>query len=160
AARAHDAPRDGEAETAALRTLRREERLEDPRAHLGRHADPGVLDLHGRRPTHGGESERAAAARRHRLERVVEQVREDLAQLVGVTGDFRRVALDADLVLHATPLGLVLPAHVRELHALAAHLAARHVPRRAGAASTGEVLDAAHGRGAIDRGAVHRLEAE
>ena len=110
---------------------------------------PSVLSPKTRRPPRG-----------HGLERVGEEIGEDLAQLLGPPGHPRDGAgLDVDLVGDASALRLVLPARPGHLDDLAHDVEELHPTERPGPARPGELLDAPHRLGAVERRLVDRLEA-
>src|SRR5690349_11065401 len=77
---------DREAEAGAVR-LQREERLEEPGERLGRHARTRIADADRRRPVPAPDAERQPTRTgdlAERVERVVDQIDEDLAHLLSV----------------------------------------------------------------------------
>jgi hypothetical protein len=144
-----DAPGHRQPEPGSLRSFGGEERLERAAANLVGHPAAGVG--HGDDGTVSvlGQHEPARAAVGHGVQRVVEEVGEDLAELLRASGDGARPALDRDLVAHAAALRLVPPARADQLHHLRDHLV--EVDRHEGqpAAGAGELQDASHGLGAV-----------
>src|ERR1051326_3790090 len=113
---ADDAVADREAETHPGLALRREERVEDARAHILAHPGSGVgdADLDAVADLAGRERERAAFG--HRVHRVEDHVDEDFAQFARVAHDDRvRLYLPHELDVDALGLGAILPARARDL---------------------------------------------
>ena len=127
-----DAVADEEAEARAVHALRREEGLEDARAHLLGHPRAGV-----REEQRAGARRRRRqlidepAARGHRVDGVDDEVDEDLAQLRGVAARVQSRAshLDRHVVAQAARARVVLPARARDLDGVAQKLAHVRPPR-------------------------------
>src|SRR5262249_18893965 len=148
----HDAPRDGQAQARAARTFGREERLEHASTHVLDHADARIAHGDDRPLRFGGQPHGAAPAVRHRIDRVRDEIRENLAQLLRPTCHGRGDALDRELVARAAALRLDLPARARELDHLAGDVAQVDALERTGAAGPRELLDASYSIGAVLRG--------
>src|SRR5262245_28711307 len=77
---------DRQAQAGAIRLVGKKG-LEQPRTNIGGYAKSSILHLHERdtRPGDRANGERSAAG--HRLDRVQNEVEEDLAQLVAIADD-------------------------------------------------------------------------
>lgn len=91
----HELPRDVEAEARPAHPARQvrveaEELLEDPVLLCGRNAEPLVGDAEPDATATAADLDLDVAPVERVLDRVVDQVREDLAQLVRIRGDLRQ----------------------------------------------------------------------
>ena len=111
-----DAVGDGQAEAHPAHALRREERVEDLRTHLGRHPRARVAHGDEDRAAELFRREPQVAAPRHRVHGVEDHVDQDVAQLGGVAADERaRVVAQREVDVHVRGLRRVLPARARDL---------------------------------------------
>ncbi len=142
---AHEAVGDGETEPEPAHALRGEERLEGTPAHVLRHAGPGVGDRDHRPARLAPGADGDAAAPRHGVHRVQDQVGDHLAELRVAARDRRQGArLEGQLDPRPAHLGLVLPARAGQVDGLA-HGRVQVERRRAGAVpGAAEGLDAPH----------------
>ena len=143
---AYDAVTDGESESHPADALRREERVEDARAHVLRHPlarvgdrdDDAAVALAGREPEH--------SAARHRVHGVEDHVHENVAQFGGVAEDGRaRTVAEFEHDVDARGLGGVLPARARDLARIEKELIHRDGPEVVVFALAREVLYAPDG---------------
>ena len=115
-----DALNDVEAETGAFADrLGREERLEDPRLHVGGNADAVVDDAHDRRATVAGGLDPQHAMIRHRVDRVVGQIGPDLIELAGKRAHRRQIGRVVALERDVLAFELVAEHHQRAVDPLA-----------------------------------------
>ncbi len=145
-----NAVHDAHPEPASLPFFGGEKGIEDPMLHLRAHPAARIDDrredrllrrpgLHGDRPPRG-----------QRVQRVEEEVDEDLTKLGGVSENQRKLLkLAPDLQRHSEPLGIVPPATLGEIEDLPNHLVEVERGELLRPSRSIEVLKAADGRGAV-----------
>ena len=150
----------GEAESGSGFALRREEGLEGAVLHVGAHADAGVADdePHGAAVA-GRRRDRQPSTVRHRVERVQDQIRQHLAECRRPAVDRRhRPQVEPQVERTIVARRALFPARPGDRDGLVDDLREVDADERLVRPQPRELLDAAHGLGAADRGRLDDAE--